>query len=205
MRDVLVDSDAFRRALAKRAQNRWPDRRAIHRWVLRTLLLAQLGWLGGSPVAAQEISGEQMRGLDEQVQQIKSDVLGIAAELNRLEETLLYPSNSQVAIFVSLAAGESLRLDSVQIQIDGEPVARHVYAFEELEALRKGGVQRIYTGNVPTGDHRLEVSMAGKLANGKDVSATERFSFSKNAEPKLVEITLAGGESGDASIRLGGR
>ena len=34
----------------------------------------------------QEISREQIKGLDEQVQEIKSDVLGIAAELNQLEE-----------------------------------------------------------------------------------------------------------------------
>ena len=44
----------------------------------------------------------QMKGLDEQVQEIKSDVLGIAAELNRLEEKLLYPSNTQIAVFVAI-------------------------------------------------------------------------------------------------------
>jgi hypothetical protein len=146
-----------------------------------------------------------MQGLDEQVQEIKSDVLSIAAELSRLEEKLLYPSNTQVAVFVSLAEGETLRLDSVQIRIDGAPVARHIYSFKELEALQKGGVQRLYTGNVSTGDHRLEVSVAGKLPSGKDLSATESFSFSKDVEPKLVGITLAGGDSGAASIRLGDR
>ena len=167
-------------------------------------MLAQLSWISGSPGAAQDVSKEQMQGLDEQVQEIKSDVLSIAAELDRLEEKLLYPSNTQVAVFVSLAEGESFRLDSVQIQIDGEPVARHIYSFKELEALQKGGVQRIYTGNVSTGEHRLEVSVAGKLPSGKDLSATESFSFSKDVEPKLVGITLAGADSGAASIRLGG-
>src|ERR1041385_8825016 len=48
----------------------------------------------------------QMRDLDEQVQQTKSDVLSIAAELNQLEEKLLYPSGTQVAIFVALAKGD---------------------------------------------------------------------------------------------------
>ena len=71
----------------------------------------------------QEISKEQIKGLDEQVQEIKSDVLGIAAELNQLEEKLLYPSNTQVAVFVSLAGGETFRLDSVEVQLDGTPVA----------------------------------------------------------------------------------
>ncbi len=145
-----------------------------------------------------------MQSLDEQVQEIKSDVLSIAAELNGLEEKLLYPSNTQVAVFVSLAEGEAFRLDSVQVQIDGERVADYIYSFKELEALRKGGVQRIYTGNITTGEHQLEVSIAGKLSGGKDVAATESFSFRKDVEPKLVAITLTGQDSGEARIQLGG-
>jgi archaellum component FlaG (FlaF/FlaG flagellin family) len=189
----------------KRVRNRRQDRRGIQRRLLGAVLVTQLCWIGASPGATQDVSKEQMQGLDEQVQEIKSDVLSIAAELGRLEEKLLYPSNTQVAVFVSLAEGESFRLDSLQILIDGAPVARHVYRFEELEALQKGGVQRIYVGNVTTGDHRLQVSMAGKLPGGEDVAATESFAFSKDVEPKLVGITLAGGASGTPEIRLGGR
>jgi hypothetical protein len=144
-----------------------------------------------------------MLGLDEQVQGIKSDVLGIATDLNRLEEKLLYPSNTQVAVFVSIQPGETFRLDSVQIQIDGAPVARHVYSFKELEALQKGGVQRIYTGNVASGSHQLEVSIAGKGTNGQDLAGTKRFPFSKDVEPRLVNVTLAAGDSGSARIELG--
>jgi hypothetical protein len=156
------------------------------------------------PAGAEPVTKEQMQSLDEQVQEIKSDVLGIAAELNGLEEKLLYPSNTQVAVFVSLAEGETFRLDSVQIGIDGELIAHHIYSYKELEALQKGGVQRIYTGNVRTGEHRLEVSMAGKLPGGRHFSGTKSFSFSKDVEPKLVGITLAGRDSDDASIQLGG-
>ena len=193
-----------RLALAKRAHDQ-RDRRAVTRRIIWAVIFAQLSWLCGAAGAAEEdVTKEQMQGLDEQVQEIKSDALSIASELSRLEEKLLYPSNTQVAIFVSLDEGDSLQLDSVQIQIDGDPVARHIYSFKELEALKKGGVQRIYTGNVSTGEHRLEVSVAGRAAGGKDVSASERFSFSKEVEPKLVGISLAGGASGAASIRLGG-
>src|SRR6266498_703750 len=109
------------------------------------------------PAHAEEVSREQIKGLDEQVQEIKSDVLGIGAELNQLEEKLLYPSNTQVAVFASLVSGETFRLDSVEIQLDGKPVAHHLYSFKELEALQKGGVQRIYTGNVRSGEHDLQV------------------------------------------------
>jgi hypothetical protein len=132
---------------------------------------------------------------------IKSDVLSIAAELGNLEERLLYPSNTQLAMFVSLSEGETLRLDSMQIQIDGELVAHHIYSFKELEALQKGGVQRIYTGNIPTGEHRLDVSIAGKLPGGGDFDGTESFSFSKDAQPRLVGITLSGA-GGDPGVRV---
>jgi hypothetical protein len=139
----------------------------------------------------QEISREQIKGLDEQVQEIKSDALGIAAELNQLEEKLLYPSNTQVAVFVSLAGGETFRLDSVEIRLDGTPVAHHLYTFKELEALKKGGVQRIYTGNVRSGEHDLQVSVIGKTGGGADFQKSERFTVNKDVSPRIVEISLA--------------
>jgi len=139
----------------------------------------------------QEVPKEQIKGLDEQVQEIKSDVLGIAAELNQLEEKLLYPSNTQVAVFVALAGGETFRLDSVEIQLDGEAVAHHLYSFKELEALRKGGVQRIYTGNVRSGEHDLQVQVIGKSEGGTDFKNSGRFKVAKDVGPKIVEISLA--------------
>ena len=145
----------------------------------------------------------QMRDLDEQVQQTKSDVLSIAAELNQLEEKLLYPSGTQVAIFVALAKGDELRLDAVRLQIDGQLVAHYIYSAKELEALRKGGVQRIYVGNVPTGDHKLNVLVDGKLKSGSDFNRTEHFTFHKEVKPKLVELTVAGPDAGSTPITLG--
>jgi hypothetical protein len=168
---------------------------AAARLVLISLLVA-------SPALTGEDAKLELRSLDEQVQEVKSEVLSIATELDQLEERLLYPSNTQLAVFVSLADGEDFRLDSVQVRIDGEPVARHVYSFKELEALQKGGVQRIYTGNVTAGEHRVEVSIAGKTARGEDFSGSESFAFSKGVPPKLLEITLGGG-SGAVAIRLG--
>jgi hypothetical protein len=147
--------------------------------------------------------GEAMPGLDQQVQEIKSDVLGIAAELRQLEEKLLYPSDTQVAVFVSLAEGDALELDSVQIGIDGEPAAAHIYSFKELEALRKGGVQRLYTGNLATGEHRIEVSIAGTLPGGARLEQSQSFAFSKDVEPKVVGLTVAGEASGDDQVQLG--
>jgi len=189
--------------LAKRAHKRL-QRRPTLSFFHEVIWVVALSLLCCSSIA-QAGSKEQMQSLDEQVQEIKSDVLGIAAELNRLEEKLLYPSNTQVAVFVSLDEGETFRLDSVQIQIDGDLVAHHIYSLKELDALEKGGVQRIYTGNVPTGSHQLVVTVAGQLPSGSDFSRVENFSFSKDVEPKLVELSLAAPNSDGAVIQLGGR
>ena len=126
-------------------------------------------------------------------------MLGIASELNRLEEKLLYPSNTQLAVFVSIAEGETFRLDSMQINIDGELATHFLYSFKELEALQHGGVQRVYTGNVPTGSHQIEVSINGKTPGGDDFVSAETFSFDKGIEPKLLGIAL----NGPKAIELG--
>jgi hypothetical protein len=169
----------------------------------RALVLLFLLGLGSAPGWAQQDDQKRMKGLDEQVQEIKSDVLSIAEELNQLEERLLYPSGTQVAIFLALATGNPLRLDAVELQIDGQLVAHYIYSFKELEALRKGGVQRIYVGNVATGNHQLEVLVKGKLEGGEDFSRTELFTFRKEVKPKLVELTLNGSDPGKTSIELG--
>jgi len=153
--------------------------------------------------AADESARAQMKGLDEQVQEVKSDVLSIAAELNQLEEKLLYPSDTHIAVFVSLAQGDTLRLDAIQIRFDGGLATHYIYSFKELDALRRGGVQRLYSGNIATGAHEIEVSVSGKLANGKDYTQTERFPFTKEIKPKLLGVMLAGPGATQPGIDLG--
>jgi len=137
-------------------------------------------------------SSEELRSLDDQVQEIKTDVLAIAADLNRLEEKLLYPSGTELAVFVSIAEGRVFRLDSVQIDIDGRPATRYIYGFKELEALQKGGAQRIYTGNVAAGAHEMRVTVSGKTQGGDDFNHEQVFAFEKSIEPKLLGLQLDG-------------
>jgi hypothetical protein len=153
----------------------------------------------GAAGAQEQLASAEMRSLDEQVQEIKTDVLGIASELNRLEEKLLYPSNTQLAVFVSIAEGETFRLDSMQINIDGQLATHYLYGFKELEALQNGGVQRVYTGNLPTGGHEIAVSIMGKTPGGDAFNSTETFAFDKGIEPKLLGIAL----NGPKAIELG--
>jgi hypothetical protein len=170
--------------------------RILKSFVIATV--ATLGIFAAAAVSAEASYREQMKGLDEQVQEVKSDVLSIAAELARLEERLMYPSGTHLAVFVALAERDTLRLDAVQIHVDGQLVAHSIYSFKELEALQKGGVQRIYTGNVTTGEHKIDVTIAGKLDTGKEYTRTEHFAFTKGVEPKLIGVTL-----GASQLQLG--
>ena len=149
---------------------------------------------------AQDISREQIKGLDEQVQDIKKDVLGISTELNQLEEKLIYPSNTQVSVFVSLMKGDKFRLDAVKLKINGKDVTHHIYTFKELEALQSGGVQRLYTGNIRSGDHVLDVTLIGKGSGSSIYQQNASHKFAKSVEPKLIEIILSGPTSGGQSI-----
>ncbi|NCF73287.1 MAG: hypothetical protein GWP67_07270 [Gammaproteobacteria bacterium] len=161
--------------------------------------------LAASPVlvTAQDLSGDNIRSLDGQVQEIKSDVLSIASELNTLEERLLFPSHTQVSLFVSIGQDEEFRLDAVQLEINGELASHHIYSFKELDALQNGGVQKIYTGNLTTGEHQLNVTMIGKLKNGKDFNESGSFVFTKGVKPKALGITLAGPGFGSGGIKVG--
>jgi hypothetical protein len=169
--------------------------------LFRALLIAALFGYSASN-SAEEVSKEQIKGLDEQVQDIKKDVLAISTELNLLEEKLLYPSNTQVSLFVSLAPDDDFRLDAVEVEIDGKPVAHHIYSFKELEALREGGMQRIYTGNIRTGEHELKVGFIGKGTLGSDFHKVDTYRFKKGVGPGLVEMRLEDSGIGSKSIEF---
>ncbi len=159
---------------------------------VKWLVLAIFIMLAGSTAYGGDITKEQVKGLDEQVQEIKGDVLAISAELNQLEEKLMYPSNTEVSVFVSMKAGDNMRLDSIEVQMDGKPVATHIYSFKELDAIKKGGVQRVFTGNITTGAHDMKVTVMGKTSGGSDFTKTESFKVNKEVSPKIVEVALSG-------------
>ena len=151
---------------------------------------------------AEDITAEQIKGLDEQVQDIKKDVIDLTSELNLLEEKLLFPSNTEVALFVSLNQGDDFRLDSVQIKLANKVVAYHIYNYRELEAMRKGGMQKIYTGNIKTGEHNLVVSFKGEASTGGEYSRSAQYKLTKKIGPAFVEIKLAGPDVGAADVQF---
>jgi hypothetical protein len=152
------------------------------------------------PTHASEVTKDQIKGLDEQVQDIKQDVLALTSELTLLEEKLLFPSNTQVSLFVSLAGDEDFVLDSMQIKMDDKVVAQHLYTYKEIEALRSGGVQRIYTGNIKTGDHKMVASFIGRAKSSDEYQRSASYTVTKAVGPKFVEIQLTGSSASDQTV-----
>jgi hypothetical protein len=129
-------------------------------------------------------------GVDTQVQSLKSDVLDLNRDLFVLEQELLYPANTQVAVFVSMDAGTFFALDSVQLKIDGKEVANYLYTPREVHALVQGGVQRLYVGNLKVGKHELVAFLTGKGPHQLDYTRGATLDFAKDIGAKYLELTI---------------
>jgi len=154
---------------------------------------------GSFPLAAQSNDGDtvsdvsnaaEFRSIDQDVQDLKDEVLELNRDLFLLEEELLFPANSQVAFFLSLDVGEYFLLDSVTLKIDGKEVASYLYTEREAEALIRGGVQRLHVENLKTGDHELVAVFNGTGPQERDYRRGATVNLSKGLGAKYVELAI---------------
>ena len=128
--------------------------------------------------------------LDDRIQDAKSDVIRLNRDLMVLEEELLFPANTQVAIFVSMDVGKLFSLDSVRVQIDGKDVAGYLYTPSEVQALHRGGVQRLFVGNLKSGAHELVAFFTGKGPHDRDYKRGATIKIDKGTDPKYIELQI---------------
>ena len=156
--------------------------------LVHTLLLLVFGL--GISAAYAEPADPQGKALDQQVQELKKAVLEVNRELFILEEEMLFPGNTQVSVFLSMDIGNYFTLDSVQLQIDDKELANHLYTERELKALMRGGVQRLYLGNIKSGEHELVAFFTGVGPKGRDYKRGATVSFTKGVGPKYLELKI---------------
>jgi hypothetical protein len=130
------------------------------------------------------------RGLDQDIQGLKKDVVDLNKDLFLLEEELLFPANTQVAVFLSVDVGDFFALDSVQLKIDQKEVINYLYTPREVEALLKGGVQRLYIGNLKVGSHELVAFFNGKGPNERAYKRGASIHFEKGVGAKYLELKI---------------
>jgi hypothetical protein len=141
------------------------------------------------PLQAQEVAS-----LNEEVQSIKQQVLELNRDLFILEEELLFPTNTRLSVYVSLDVGEYFALDAVKLSVDGKVVTNYLYTDRQLNALQRGGVQRLYMGNIKSGEHEVVAVFTGRGPKGRDFRRAtelriEKTSAGKNLELKIIDST----------------
>ena len=142
------------------------------------------------PPAAAADSGD-FKTLDQEVQSMKKDVIDLNKDLFVLEEELLFPANTQVAVYVSMDVGTFFALDSVTVKIDNKQVKNYLYTAREADALLKGGVQQIYLGNLKVGKHELVAFFTGKgLPVDRDYRRGATINFDKGVGAKYLELKI---------------
>jgi len=166
---------------------------ATFRYVLLLLMLCSMT-VGAEPGAA---TASENTSLDEEIQTLKQDVLALNRELFILEEELLYPASTQVAVFLSLDVGEFFSLDSVQLKIDDKVVSNYLYTPREVDALQQGGVQRLYMGNLKTGEHELVAIFTGKGPNSREYRRGASHVLTKSLGARFVELKIMDNESSE--------
>ena len=144
-----------------------------------------------SPASAAAASEPAPTGsLDDRVQQTKADVIRLNRDLLVLEEELLFPANTQVAVFVSMDVGLLFDLDSVQVKLDDKVVTTYLYTPLEVQALHRGGVQRLYLGDLKAGQHEIVAFFTGKGPHERDYKRATTIKFDKTTEPKYIELQI---------------
>ncbi len=159
--------------------------------LLAGLFLLWLLPVSMSIVMAEEVSRAAAGGLSEQVEDLKKEVLDLNRELFILEEELLFPATTQTTIFLAMNSGLFFALDAVELKIDGKSVTHYLYTEREVNALAKGGVQRLHIENLRSGQHELVALFSGKGPNGRDYRRAASYLFEKGLEPQFIEIRIS--------------
>ncbi|MDP9010426.1 MAG: AraC family transcriptional regulator [Pseudomonadota bacterium] len=128
--------------------------------------------------------------MDQEVQGLKKDVVDLNKDLFVLQEELLFPANTQVALYISMDVGTFFALDAVTVKIDNKEVKNYLYTAREADALLKGGVQQIYLGNLKVGKHELVAFFTGKGPVERDYKRGAAINFDKGVGAKYLELKI---------------
>jgi hypothetical protein len=143
------------------------------------------------PAAPAQPVPATFQAMDTQVQDLKQDVLDLNRDLALLEEELLFPANTQVAVFLSMDVGTYFQIDSVQLRLDDKQVTNYLYTEREVDGLNRGGIQRLYLGNVRFGQHELTAFFTGKGPQDRDYRRGASIKFKKGEGAKFLELRVS--------------
>ena len=133
---------------------------------------------------------QESSALANELEDIKQQVLKLNRELFILEEDLLFPASTQIAVFVSVDIGKFFTLDSVELKIDDEDVAGFLYTERQRKALEEGGIQGLYQGNLKKGEHELTAIFIGYDNEKRPVKRAANYQFFKEDDAIMLELKI---------------
>ena len=150
-----------------------------------------------APLAAMpsESDTASLKTVDQDVQALKKQLIELNRDLFKLEEELLYPASTQVAVFLSVDVGTFFALDSVTLKVDDKEVANYLYTDREVQALHRGGVQKLYLGNLKAGSHEIVAFFTGKGPHERDYRRGTTLKVEKAVGAKYVELRISDREA----------
>ena len=157
----------------------------------KLLLIATLLWSVSAAAQDAELAEPAPVALDSDLENVKQELLKLKRDLVILEEDLLFPASSQVAVFLSMDIGDLFQLDAVTLKLNGREVAHHLYTDKQVDALFRGGIQKLYVGNVKQGSNRLTAFFTGRGPSGRDYRRATTVEFEKSFEPTFVELAIS--------------
>jgi hypothetical protein len=161
---------------------------------MRIVLISFLAAIAASmPAVADDVPepAADRSALDAEVQALRRDVIDLNRDLFMLEEDLLFPASTQIAVFVSMDIGTFFALDSVQVKIDDKEVANYLYTERELDALKRGGVHRLWLGNLKAGEHEFVAYFTGQGPHERDYKRGATLAVEKGVGAKYVELKIS--------------
>lgn len=157
---------------------------------LLATLLVSVVLLSHSAQAQQSDAASQELSVQEQLQQLKKEVIALNRDLFILEEDLLFPSSTQVVVYLSMDVGSYFALDSVEVKLDGKTVTHYLYTEKQQAALVKGGVQKLHLANLAQGEHEISAFFIGQGPHEREYTRATSLVFTKSADAKLLELRI---------------
>lgn len=158
-----------------------------HRLAMAGLFLLMAIW--GQLVAGNAWAQSAAPATAGQVESLKESVLTLNRDLLILEEELLYPVSTQIAVYVSMDLGQYFALDAIKLEINNQLVASELYTDKQTKALFRGGVQRLYIGNLKSGEHEISAFFTGRGPQ-QDYKRGAKITINKNQEPVVLELKI---------------
>lgn len=125
------------------------------------------------------------------LENLKQEVLKLNRDLLVLEEDLLFPAQSQIAVYVSMDVGHFFDLDSVKLHIDNKLVETHLYTNHQKQALIRGGIQPLFRGNLKSGDHAITAFFTGIGPEQREFKRAASLELKKTDEPAVIELRIS--------------